>query len=63
MLNSYWFSNVILVSIHCTCIICVRPHVKLLIHYQLLVLVCADRHVMSFYIVLIMHEEFSKGAS
>ena len=25
---SYWFSNVILVSIHCTCIICVRSHIK-----------------------------------
>ena len=25
---SYWFSNVILVSLHCTCIICVRSHIK-----------------------------------
>ena len=24
----YWFSNVIIVSIHCTCIICVRSHIK-----------------------------------
>ena len=35
---SYWFSNVILVSIHCTCIICVRSNTKLLIHHHLLVL-------------------------
>ena len=26
---SYWFSIAILVSIHCTCIICVRSHIKL----------------------------------
>ena len=60
---SYLFSNVIVtvVSIHCTCIICVRSRIKLLIPYQLLILVCVDRHVMSFYIVLIMYEEFNRS--
>ena len=37
-----------LMFIHCICIICVRSHIKLLVSYHVLVLVCADRHVMSF---------------
>ena len=48
VLPIYWFSNVIVVPIHCTCIICVRSHIKLLVNYHLLILVCADRHVISF---------------